>query len=312
MPHGQLTAFFLFEVGDAIDLEAVGAQIDVTVSARLAPRPATPPYVQYQQPPLTMDGGAIGLADVQGFHVRLKAFDYGVISVAFTRELPDAWDALLESGLEWQEDGRLEKHAERLCRELLARIAGAVTKLREGQFLNEDYFVFTVFSDGSGETAEALLSTRGNLIAQLLRNERQQLSSQEREEVLRHRLSYYTSDVVVATWNSALVYDSQSGASGGLAAGCSSVTPRRSGTEGQLIQVTSSTAAANVALRARPEISAPFWPPMHPAGLRCSSLTYARYARSSRLAGRAPRRPAWRTYFRTGREELTKEADDQE
>src|SRR6478609_7048925 len=39
---------------------------------------------------------------------------------------------------------------------------------------------------------------------------------------------------------------------------------------------------------------------MHPAGLRCSSLTYARYARSSRLAGRAPRRPAWRTYFRTG------------
>ena len=55
MPHGHLTAFFLFEVGDAIDLETVGAQIDVTVSARLAPRPATPPYVQYQQPPLTMD-----------------------------------------------------------------------------------------------------------------------------------------------------------------------------------------------------------------------------------------------------------------
>ena len=38
---------------------------------------------------------------------------------------------------------------------------------------------------------------------------------------------------------------------------------------------------------------------MHPAGLRCSSLTYTRYARSSRLAGRAPRRPEWRTYFRT-------------
>lgn len=33
----------------------------------------------------------------------------------------------------------------------------------------------------------------------------------------------------------------------GLAADCSSVTPRRSGTEGQPIQVTSSTAAANVA-----------------------------------------------------------------
>ena len=41
---------------------------------------------------------------------------------------------------------------------------------------------------GASETAEALLATRGGLIAQLLRNERQQLSSQEREEVLRHRL----------------------------------------------------------------------------------------------------------------------------
>ena len=33
------------------------------------------------------------------------------------------------------------------------------------------------------------------------------------------------------------------------------------------------------------------WPPMHPARLRCSSLTDSRYARSSRLAGRVPRRP---------------------
>jgi hypothetical protein len=54
------------------------------------------------------------------------------------------------------------------------------------------------------------------------------------------------------------------------------------------------------ALRTRPGITAPFWTPMHPAGLRCSSLTYARYARSSRLAGRAPRRPEWHTYSWTG------------
>jgi hypothetical protein len=53
-------------------------------------------------------------------------------------------------------------------------------------------------------------------------------------------------------------------------------------------------------VRARPEITAPFWPPMHPAGLRCSSLAYSRYAHSSRLAGPAPRRPERHTYFRTG------------
>jgi hypothetical protein len=32
-------------------------------------------------------------------------------------------------------------------------------------------------------------------------------------------------------------------------------------------------------------------PPLHPARLRCSSLKYSRYSRSSRLAGRAHRRP---------------------
>src|SRR5437667_11498639 len=39
---------------------------------------------------------------------------------------------------------------------------------------------------------------------------------------------------------------------------------------------------------------------MHPAWLRCSSLTYSRYARSSRLATRAPRRPGRHTYSVTG------------
>ena len=39
---------------------------------------------------------------------------------------------------------------------------------------------------------------------------------------------------------------------------------------------------------------------MHPAGLRCSSLAYSRYARSSRLAGRAPRRSRLASLFRSG------------
>ena len=42
-----------------------------------------------------------------------------------------------------------------------------------------------------------------------------------------------------------------------------------------------------------PQITLPFWLPMHPGGRRCSSLTYAGYARSSRLGRRAPRHPTW-------------------
>src|SRR5439155_430035 len=55
---------------------------------------------------------------------------------------------------------------------------------------------------------------------------------------------------------------------------------------------TISTTSPNIyRVRARERIRFALRPPMHPAGLRCSSLPYSRYARSSRLAGRAPRHP---------------------
>jgi hypothetical protein len=215
MPNGQITAFYLFEVGDAIDLDALRAQIDSTVASRLATKPATPTYLQYQQPPLTMDAAAVGLPDIGGFRVRFKAFDYGVVSVALTRPLPDTWDELLDAGLRWQEDPDLEREAEKLCRALLARIERCVARSRS-QFLTEDYFVFTIFSDATDDAAEQLVASQGALIAQLLRGEKQPLSAQERDEVLRHRISYYTTDVVIATWSSALVYDTQSGVPGVL------------------------------------------------------------------------------------------------
>ena len=42
---------------------------------------------------------------------------------------------------------------------------------------------------------------------------------------------------------------------------------------------------------------------MHPASRRCSSRTYARYARSSRLAGLASRRPEVGNLFLLGAED---------
>jgi hypothetical protein len=122
MPRGHVTAFFLFDVGDAIDLSRLAAAIDKTVPTRLAPKPPTPTYLQYQQPPLAFDADAIGLDVIEGFRVRLKAFDYGVVSIALTRELPETWDAILTSGLEWQDKPRLASAAERLCAELVSRI----------------------------------------------------------------------------------------------------------------------------------------------------------------------------------------------
>ena len=82
---GHITAFFLFDVAEAIDLGRVQRELGAGVAARLAPKPTTPPYVQYRQPPIAIDGHVVAMPDADGFSVRFKAFDYGVISVALTR-----------------------------------------------------------------------------------------------------------------------------------------------------------------------------------------------------------------------------------
>jgi hypothetical protein len=100
---GQVTAFFLFDAADAIDLPAA-TLIGPTARVRLTPKTTTPSYVQYQQPPLTIEGHALGLHDACGFAVRFKLFDYGVISVTLTRARPPTWAELVDASLAWQDE----------------------------------------------------------------------------------------------------------------------------------------------------------------------------------------------------------------
>jgi hypothetical protein len=208
---GTVTAFFLYDVGDAIDLVHVRRLIDTTAPAALTTKVTASSQIQYQQPPVIIDGNAAGLALAGDFRCRLKAFDYGVVSVAVTRPLPDTWAALLREGRTWHDSSVMGVAAEQVCRTFVSKIAPAMTRTR-ATFLLEDYLLFALTQvDGNG-SAEQLLERHGHDIAQLLRAEQAPLSLQEREEVLRHRISYLLNDLVIPTWNSALVYDSEMGA----------------------------------------------------------------------------------------------------
>jgi hypothetical protein len=197
-------------VADAIDIPAVERLIRSTVKARLAPKPTTPPYVQYQQPPIAIDGASLDLPGIDGFQARFKVFDYGVISVALTRSLPTTWRALLEHGLGWYENPGLSAAAERFCRTLLQRLAPALTHPRS-DWLTEDYLVFALKPTAASPTADAVLAEHGAELAQLLRGERSAVSADERDEVLRHRISYFANDLVIPTWNAAFILDEDAG-----------------------------------------------------------------------------------------------------
>jgi hypothetical protein len=208
---GQAVAFYLFDVAESADLSAVPEAIGGSaVAARLAPKPPTPAYVQYDRPPVSFDGELIGVTPPAGFHSRIRIYEYGVVSVALAQPFAGSWEAFVELGQSLIENAELEADAERICRRVIERLGRALKGPRR-EFLSEDYVVFAITELDAPSTADAMLATRGDQIAAMLRGERQTLSGEERARVLGHRLSYLADDLVVATWNAALVYDTAPG-----------------------------------------------------------------------------------------------------
>ena len=212
---GHVTVFYLFDIAEAVALDAVPALVGATAATRLATKPARPSYVQYQQPPLAFSGGRVGISTVEGFAVRVKLFDYGVASLGLTRAFSGSWAELIALADHIVENPQLDDMVEACCRRLMKDLQPALKYPRD-RLLTEDYTVFTITKLNEPLSADLMVERHGDEIALLLRAERQSLSTQEREAVLRHRLSYLATDLVIPTWNTALVYDDEAGAEGAL------------------------------------------------------------------------------------------------
>lgn len=212
----SITAFYLFDVAESIALQDVARLLDApAVASRLAPKPATPAYVQYQQPPLVIHGSDVGEPELDGRQVRFKLFDYGVLSLALTTTFGGSWPELIACGQQVIDNERLERETAACARRFADRIRPALHRPHAAA-LAEDYVVFAVSGLEERLTSDTLIERHGDDIASLLRAERQALSRQERDEILRHRISYLADDLVVPTWNAAFVYDTASGAQAAL------------------------------------------------------------------------------------------------
>jgi hypothetical protein len=203
---GQIFALYLFDVAEAIDLAAASTLVGGSTKARLETKAPAPAYLQYQQPPLLLDGGVIEQPLLDGFQVSFRVFDYGVISLRLTRAFKGTWSDLLKTAQTLVENEPLEREAERVSRVLRDRLGRSVVEPRQS-LLSEDYVVFAINELDRSHTAENLVAAHGDVIARLLRGESAPLSVQEQEEILKHRISYLADDLVIPTWNSAFVFD---------------------------------------------------------------------------------------------------------
>jgi len=213
---GQIVAFYLFDVAETIHLKRLTAVAGgPATKAKLAPKPATPAYVQYENPPLSFDGATVDIPELDGFQVRFRAYDYGVISVGLSRAFSGDWSELLAVGQTLIESPELEQRAEDVCRRFVDRIKPALEGLRPA-FLSEDYLAYVIHELETPLSAEDVIAQHGDTIATMLRGERQPLSGQEKQKILRHRISYLSDDLVIPTWNAAFVYDTPAGAQAAL------------------------------------------------------------------------------------------------
>lgn len=139
--------------------------------------------------------------------MRIKYYDYGVLSILVDFPFEGDWDDLIGLASQWISGSDLPKRAEEIARQRVARILPALMKPYDS-WLSEDYFIFFLKKIQGNPSAEQLLKSCGQQIAQVVRGESLRLSDDELRESLQSAMSYYPNDLAVLGWNGAFVYDS--------------------------------------------------------------------------------------------------------
>jgi hypothetical protein len=208
--RGSVLVLIQFDVCEEIRLDDLRKIFPArTAEASFKKAPA---YVRYQRPPVEETLEPLVLDSGERLAGEIKYYDYGVISLEFELPFSGTWDTLIELSCRWTSDSNFEKLASRVARQKLERAAPALIKPYKGEWLQEDYFIFNVREIDGSPSADDLLASQPNHIAQVVRGEMAMLSDGERQEILGSRISYYPSDLAVIGWNAAFIYDTQAGA----------------------------------------------------------------------------------------------------
>ena len=171
-----------------------------------------PAYVRYQRTPVEESLEPLILESGERLAGEIKYYDYGVVSLEFELPFSGDWDTLIQLSCRWTSDTNFEKLASRVARQKLERAAPALVKPYKGEWLQEDYFIFHVREIEGAPSADELLASQRDHIAQVVRGEMGMLSEGERQEILQSRISYYPSDLAVIGWDAAFIYDTAAGA----------------------------------------------------------------------------------------------------
>lgn len=203
---GAVRAFYLFDVADTIDLAALRTIEGEGLSPADIPlKPhASSAYLQFPTPPLVARLPDATFGDLN-CSVRVKLFDYGVISLRFSTPASGTWSDVEAIANRMRRGDEIVTYAARTIERICGELGSALDDRHAA--LMEDYFIVEVDRFEQPIDAERLLHDSSEALAHLLLGETATLAQTEIEEALRTRFSYLVDDLTIVQWDTAFIYD---------------------------------------------------------------------------------------------------------
>jgi hypothetical protein len=212
---GAVITYRLYDVGYALDLEHAARLLEGQATGRPRPTRGEAKALVIAQPPLTL---ALGPVPLPGGHTSPAAeisaccYDFGVISLRLRVELPD--------GVPWMDLVSLARSLERAdlagvfgpaVGQLASQLAPAITRPAIAP-VSEDYTIcrLTALREAAGTVAAPSVIDDVALV-ELLLGEPRMLTEDARRNLLSRRFSYTEQDLVVLSWDAALVVEPAAG-----------------------------------------------------------------------------------------------------
>jgi hypothetical protein len=206
---GRLIGLFSLDVGYEIDLGRARQLTEHTESGDLERRRAAPAHTGYTAPPLRVALGERELTVAQHpvkAKVSAVVHEFGSVTIKLEMPLTADVDELPQLTSTLSSTGSMEGVARAALDEFYRQLEPAITKPGRNEFI-EDYYVLQCDRIEPPMSIDEFLAQARKPIASALRCEAEPLSAAEIEDVLRSRLSYYPSDLILTEWNVALIVD---------------------------------------------------------------------------------------------------------
>lgn len=204
--EGMIMSYFCFDVGNEIFLEEIEKVLGKRAEkVLLTYERLTPEYVQYKTPPLFIRAG-IEKINGKEWGVDAKLYDFGVVTVRLWANIKGSTAEITKLLDKAEED--LKRKAITILNKILDEIKDYIEKpIIEVEKTFNNYNVFFVQRFDKNWKPQELVKRYGDDIAHFLRYENKRLSEPEVKDIMRNPLSYYSDDLTVIDFKSALIYD---------------------------------------------------------------------------------------------------------